>query len=89
MIIYHVDGYHFPTVSEWLCMWHSGFAGVAARQNWLRRLRPDVPLVIPASVHEAAAIAATRLRAPARVRISPQGEFTKVTPRFEGDQHVQ
>ena len=38
-IKYHVDGFRFRTVSEWLCAWHPGTAGAQARQEWRQRLK--------------------------------------------------
>ena len=42
-IRYQVDGFRFPSISEWLCAWHPGIAGQQARQEWRRRLRRGVP----------------------------------------------
>jgi DNA repair protein RadD len=82
-IIYHVAGYRFPTVSEWLCCWHGGHAGLQARQDWRLRVRPGAPITIPDNATEAAAIAAPLLRTPVHVAIAPQGEFIKVIPVFD------
>ena len=69
-IEYRVSGYQFRTVSEWLCAWHDGLAGIQARQEWRRRLRPSAPLEIPHDATTAAAVASLRLRQPSRVRIA-------------------
>jgi DNA repair protein RadD len=80
---YRVAGFRFPTVSEWLTAWHVGIAGMQAREEWRRRLRPNAPYQMPRDATEAVAVAPSRLRQPASVRISRDGDFTRVVPLFD------
>jgi len=79
---YRITGFHFPTVSEWLTCWHQGLAGSQARAEWRRRLHPGVSHQVPRDAVEAVAVASSRLRQPAHVRIARQGEFIHATPFF-------
>jgi DNA repair protein RadD len=81
-IRYHVDGYRFRTVSEWLCAWHPGIAGQQARQEWRQRLRPGAPHQIPVDAAEAAVVAPMRLQQPPHVRVTRQGDFVHAVPLF-------
>jgi DNA repair protein RadD len=81
-ITYRVVGFRFPTVSEWLCCWHPGMAGMAGRHEWRNRLRPGAPHQIPRDAAEAAAVAPMRLQQPPHVRITRQGEFVHAVPLF-------
>jgi DNA repair protein RadD len=82
---YRVSGFRYPSVSEWLCCWHDGLAGIQARSEWRRRLRPGAPSEIPCNAATAVIVASSRLRWPASVRVTPDGEFTRVVPLFQGD----
>lgn len=81
-IEYYVVGYRFSTVSEWACLWHPGFAGQQARQEWRRRLRQGAPHQIPGDAAEAVEVAPMRLQQPPHVRITRQGEFDHAVPLF-------
>jgi DNA repair protein RadD len=81
-IKYHVDGFRFRTVSEWLCCWHPGIAGQQARQEWRQRLRQGAPYQIPGDAAEAVAVAAIALLRPPHVRITRRGEFVHAIPLF-------
>jgi DNA repair protein RadD len=81
-IEYRVTGFRYSTVSEWLTCWHDGLAGIQARSEWHRRLRSGAPSEIPLDAAAAAVVAASRLRRPASVRVSRDGEFTRVIPLF-------
>jgi DNA repair protein RadD len=82
-IDYRVTGHAYTTVGEWICAWHSGFIGRRARDEWRRRLRPGASRHVPADAIEAAAVAASRLREPTRVRIWRKRDFTHVEPVFD------
>src|SRR5262249_53304899 len=85
-IDYRVGGYHYPSVGEWICGWHPGFIGRRARDEWRRRLRPGAPRHLPADASEAASVAASRLRQPARVRVWRKRDFTHVEPLFDPEE---
>jgi DNA repair protein RadD len=88
-IIYRVAGHSYPNVSEWVLAWHPGWIGQRARGEWFRRLNPNAPRHLPGNAAEAAAIAASRLRRPSRVRIWREGDFTRVVPVFEHGDRAQ
>jgi DNA repair protein RadD len=80
---YHVVGHNYRTVGEWLCCWHEGFIARRARDEWRRRLHPGAPRHLPADAAQAAAVAPSRLRQPARVRVWRKKDFTHVEPVFD------
>lgn len=66
-------------LSEWLCLFHPGYAGGKARSEWFRRGGTRVPVDINDAVRQA-----HTLRRPPAVIISETNGFPNPVPVWEG-----
>jgi hypothetical protein len=66
-------------LSEWLCLFHPGYAGEKARGEWSARGGGHVP----ANIDEAIRLAPAVLRRPPAVTIAEMNGFPKPVPVWE------
>jgi DNA repair protein RadD len=66
-------------LSEWLCLFHPGYAGAKARAEWSARGGGQVP----ANIDEAVRLAPAALRRPPAVTITEADGFQKPVPFWE------